>query len=267
MMNRNAQGSRRRLFAVFMMSVVTLPAAAGETAPGWEPGFTFVPYGWLAGMQGEIGSKSADIDPGGDLDLPERVDVRVDDQLQEIGFMFFGEWRGERWHVFFDSVWANVSQDGEISLGNLLPSTDAHAGVDGNVYELAVGYRLFEWSASSMSLYGGARYYDLLVEGHFEGGLLPDGVTVSAAEDWTDAVAGIRWGYRINETWQGLVLADVGAGESDLSWQVFATIAWRFNEWGSVVGGYRYLSLDYETSDYRADISLQGPAIGLSIRF
>ena len=65
----------------------------------------------------------------------------------------------------------------------------------------------------------------------------------------------------------GVVLTDIGVGESDLSWQVFATIAWRFNDWGAVVGGYRYLSLDYETADYKADLSLQGPAIGLSIRF
>ena len=58
-----------------------------------------------------------------------------------------------------------------------------------------------------------------------------------------------------------------GFGESDLTWQVFATIGWRFSDWGSVVGGYRYLSLEYETAEYKADLALYGPAIGLAIRF
>jgi hypothetical protein len=48
---------------------------------------------------------------------------------------------------------------------------------------------------------------------------------------------------------------------------VFATIAWRFSDWGSVVGGYRYLSLDYETEHYKADLALDGPAIGVAFTF
>ena len=244
-----------------------LAAVAQDEAPVWDEGFTLVPYGWLAGMSGEIGTASADVDPGGDLDLPERIDTEVDDELEQIGLMFYGEWRGERWYAFFDSVWANVSQDGELSLSDLLPETQANAGIDGNIYELAAGYRVKEWTSSSLAIYGGARYYDLDAEAHFEGGLLPQGVTVSTAASWTDAVIGARWGYEINEQWQGLVTADAGFGESDLTWQVFATIAWRFSDWGSVVGGYRYLSLDYETAEYKADLALDGPAIGLAIRF
>jgi hypothetical protein len=251
----------------FATVLVSSAASAAEPAPGWEPGFTFVPYGWLAGFKGEIGTSGGDIDPGGGFELPERVDVSVDDELTEIGFMFYGEWRGERWFAFFDSVWANVSQDGVLSLPNLLPSTEAYAGIDGNIYELALGYRLFTLQSSTLSLYGGARYYDIDAEARFEGGLLPQGVTVSSQESWTDGVIGARWGIRFNDKWHGLVLADLGFGESDTSWQLFATVAYRFNDWGSAVVGYRYLSLDYETPDYRADLDLYGPAVGLAIRF
>jgi hypothetical protein len=257
-----------RFLRILLAAPLLAPGAAlAQAAPGWEPGLTLVPYGWLAGMSGEIGTDSADVDPGGGLDLPERVDVTVDGELEQIGFMFYGEWRGERWYAFFDSVWANVSQDGEISLTDLLPATDANAGVDGNVYELAAGYRVRDWTSSSLAIFGGARYYDIDAEAHFEGGLIPDGVTVSTADSWTDAVIGARWAYEINPEWHGLVIADAGFGESDFSWQVFATIAWRFSDWGSVVGGYRYLSLDYETEHYKADLALDGPAIGLAVRF
>lgn len=253
--------------AVACLAVSAMPATADDAVPGWEPGFTFVPYGWLAGIDGEVGSASGDLDPGGDFDLPERVDVSVDGELEEIGFMFFGEWRGERWHAFFDSVWVNVSQGGQIRLGNLLPATEANAGIDGNVYQLALGYRLFEGAATSMSLYGGARYYDIDAEVKLDGGLLPNGVTASTADSWTEGVIGTRWGYRITDSWQGVVLADMGFGESDFTWQVFASISWRFSDRGAIAGGYRYLSLDHETSDFKADLALYGPAVGLAFRF
>lgn len=239
---------------------------AAEIAPGWETGFTFVPYGWLAGFEGEIGSASADIDPGGDIELPERVDVQVDGELEEIGFMFYGEWRGERTFVFFDSVWANVTQDAEIGLG-LLPSSMARAGFDGNVYQLAAGYRMNEWPSQTFSLYGGLRYYDLEATAHFEGGLLPQPVSVTSTGSWTDGVVGARWEYRLAEKWRGHVRADVGFGEEDMSWQVFASVAWRFNGWGALAGGYRWLAIDYEAADYKADLTLQGPAIGIAVRF
>ena len=242
-------------------------AVAAESGPGWEPGYTIVPYGWLAGINGEIGTSSADVDPGDGLTLPDRVDISVDGRLEKIGFMFFGEWRGERWHAFFDSVWANVAQNGRIGLGNILPESSVRAGIDGNIYELAVGYRLFGGARMTGSLYGGARYYDLDAQASFEGGLLPQKVIVSEAGTWTDAVVGTRLGYQLNDSWQGLILADLGFGESDRSWQMFATIGYRFNEWGTIVGGYRYMSLDYDTADYKVDLALHGPAIGVAFGF
>ncbi len=235
---------------------------AEEAAPGWERGFTFVPYGWIAGLDGEIGTQSDAIDPGGD-----RVDVSVDDALEQIGFMFFGEWRGERWLIFFDSVWANVTQDGELNLTNLLPATEVSAGIDGNIYQLSLGYRLFDLDRSTISLYGGARYYDIVAEARFDGTLLPQPLTTTSAQSWTDAVIGARWGIRLNENWHALVLADAGFGESDMTWQMFATLGYRFNDWGSVVFGYRYMSLDYDTPEYLVDLALSGPAIGVALRF
>lgn len=252
-----------RVLCPFLVATLASPAVSAEDgAPGWEPGFTLAPYGWIAGVDGEIGTGSDEIDPGGD-----RIDVSVDDDLEMIGFMFFGEWRGERWHAFFDSVWANVSQDGELGLGNLLPATEVSAGIDGNIFQLSLGYRLFELETSTISLYGGARHYDLEAETRFEGGLLPQPVTTDSAQSWTDAVIGTRWGVRLNASWHALVLADVGFGESDTTWQLFGTLAYRFNDRGSVVFGYRYMSLDYDTPDYRVDLALSGPAIGVALRF
>ncbi len=254
----------RRLFLPLIGLFASTAAMAEDVAPGWQPGFAIAPYGWLAGIDGDIGTASGD---GGDGGLPDFVSVALDDDLDLIGFMFYAEWRGDRWLAFFDSVWANVARDGEIRLAGTLPLAEARAGIDGNVYQLSLAYRLAELGPGTIALYGGARYYDLEADVQFEDGILPQPVMLQGAETWTDAVAGARWDYRLNEKWGGVVLADVGFGESDTSWQLFATVAYRFNERGSVVFGYRYLALDYDTPEYLVDLALSGPAIGVGFRF
>ncbi len=252
------------VFVMLFAGAISLDARAA--APGSEPGFTIAPYGWLAGLDGTVGVPASEIDPGGGIGFLDRVDFEVSDELETIGFMFYGEWRGDRWMAFFDSVWANVSQDADIKLGRLLPASDATAEIDGNVYQLALGYRLVDWERSSLTLYGGARYYDLKVEGEAKGGILPSTIKSSTSRTWTDAVFGARWRYGFGEHWHGWLQADYGVGESKASWQAFATIGYEFS-WGSIESGWRYLSLDYDSNVYRVDLSLSGPFLGAAFSF
>lgn len=232
--------------------------ALRESGP-WENGFTLAPYGWLAGVDGTLGARS------GEEELPPRLDAVVDGDLEQIGFMFYGEWRGDRWLALFDSVWANVDQPGEIRLGQV-PVSGATAEVDGNIYQVGLGYRVTSSSRSFLALYGGARYYDVEVALDVQADILPRPLHTAASQAWTDAVAGLRWSRSLGEHWQAFALVDVGTGQSDLSWQVFATVGYRFS-WGSLQAGYRYLSLDYDGDDYLADISLGGPLAGIAFRF
>jgi hypothetical protein len=55
-------------------------------------------------------------------------------------------------------------------------------------------------------------------------------------------------------------------GGSDLSYQVYGTVAYRIG-WASIAAGYRYMSLDYSTENYKLDMSLKGPMIGLTVHF
>ena len=45
------------------------------------------------------------------------------------------------------------------------------AEIDGNIYQLALGYRLVDWESASLTLYGGARYYDIEVLADAKGGI------------------------------------------------------------------------------------------------
>lgn len=241
-------------------------ARAADSSSAWQPGVTFMPYGWLAGVKGSMGAPSDGIDSDGGLMLPLRIDVSVDDQLDQIGFMFFGEWRGERWMAAFDSVWANVSQAADIKLVEILPESSAEGTIDGNIYQAVVGYRVQDWSNSTLTAYGGLRFYDLEAIIALQGGILPRPLEARTTKRWTDAVIGGRWNTVFNDKWRGFVLADIGVGESDSSWQVFGGVSYRFS-WASLQMGYRYMSLDYNTVDYEVDLSLSGPALGLAFRF
>ena len=65
---------------------------------------------------------------------------------------------------------------------------------------------------------------------------------------------------------QAVASADVGAGGSDLSWQLFGGVGYRFG-WGSVVGGWRHLHVDIEKSGFKLDGALSGPFLGVSLVF
>lgn len=250
--------------AVILFVVACLVRPALADTPGAVPGFTLAPYGWLAGLDGTIGVPGNDFAPG--PNPLDRVDFSVSDELETVGFMFYGEWRGERWMAFFDSVWANVSQDADAKLASFLPASQTSAEIDGNIYQLALGYRLLDWESTSLTLYGGARYYDIEVLADAKGGILPGKIESSTTRKWTDAVFGGLYRLRLTENWHGTLKADYGFGDSNTTWQLFGTLGYGFS-WGSIETGWRHLELDYDSSVYKVDLSLSGPFIGAAFNF
>ncbi len=258
-----------RLSAATAAALVLLTASAGtfaERKTGWQPGITIAPYGWLAGMDGTLGSSSKDINDESPINFPPRLDVSTDEEWTDIGFMLYSEWRGERWTAFFDSVWANVSQDGDVKLGNLLPSSDAEVSFDGNIYQAGIGYLLVDQENTFVTVYGGGRYYDIESEVSARGGILPNKITASTTRTWSDAVFGVRMSHNFGERWKASLMADYGFGDSDSVWQAFGTVGYGFS-WGSIVAGYRHMSLDFETPSYKLDLYLTGPVLGASFTF
>ena len=252
--------------AISIVVILPFDALAEENAGAWERGFTVAPYGWLAGFDGTVGVPSQDIDQAGALGLPLRLDVELNGELEEIGFMFYADWRGERWTVFFDSVWVNVTQAADVSIGQLLPDSVVKATIDGNIYTVAGGYRLKDWQASTLTVYAGPRYYDVEATVDAEGGLLPVPVSATEKRTWTDAVAGLRFGTRLGEDWHLSLSADVGAASSTKSRQAAVYVSYRIKRF-SLVGGYRHLAVDYDRDGLLLDVALSGPLVGMSWRF
>jgi hypothetical protein len=76
------------------------------------------------------------------------------------------------------------------------------------------------------------------------------------------SVASIFW----EGNWFAPYYADVGGGDSKLTWQAMAGVGYAY-KWGDVVLAYRYLSYEQGGNKLLEDVNLGGFALGVNFRF
>ncbi|WP_161827380.1 hypothetical protein [Steroidobacter agaridevorans] len=59
---------------------------------------------------------------------------------------------------------------------------------------------------------------------------------------------------------------DVGTGDSDTTWQASLGLGYAFG-WGDVTVAWRYLDYELKSGAPIADLSLNGPAVGVTFRW
>ena len=82
----------------------------------------------------------------------------------------------------------------------------------------------------------------------------------------SDSIVGVRGQFDINDKWSSLYYADVGAGDSDLTWNVYLGLARQYG-WGELLLAYRHLEYDQGDDSLLQGFSFSGPAIGARFRF
>ena len=98
--------------------------------------------------------------------------------------------------------------------------------------------------------------------------LLPDGSReVGRKDDWWDAAIAVRVVAPFANKWNFAGYADIGAGGSDLTYQLLAGVNWQFGNTLSAKFGYRLLYQDYTKDDIKWDMTTSGVYAGLGIRF
>ncbi|HEU4386486.1 MAG TPA: hypothetical protein VFV34_01730, partial [Blastocatellia bacterium] len=215
----------------------------------------FVPYLWMAGINGRIGIGERVAD----------VDVGFSDVLDQLNFGFMAAFdaRKGKFSLLTDMLYLKVS-DENATPGPLFSSAKVTQKVF--ILEESAGYRVAEKNGASLDVTGGIRYWHLNTRLLFTAGLLPD-IQVEGSKNWVDAIGGLRGRAPISKSWFLFGKTDVGGGGSDLTYQFLGGVGAKFRERFSVLFAYRYLHDKYDSDNFLFDVGIKGPAVGLGIRF
>jgi len=240
--------------AALLATVLAAPAAASAGE------LSITPYVWIPGITGTVGTA------GGDTGLGSRLSVdlnRFSDSLRLGGAMLNMTWRQDRAVVFGDWTYANVRSSADTVVGIVYPTIEAQ--IKGNVLQFFSGYTVMEEGNASLSLFVGARAYDLFAGITYTGATVAD-VKGESSSFWMDAVAGLRLDAHFAEKWLLHLRGDLGSGGSSFTWQGYAVGGYAF-KWGDLVGGYRHLYIDRGEGNVRIQLALSGPFVGAHFTF
>jgi hypothetical protein len=249
-------------------------ALAQEASDDWQ--FSATVYGWFPDIGGNTHFQSG---AGG------TIDVDISTILDHLKMTLQGsfEVRKGRWGAFTDMVYLDVSESGSrtrnLEIDGLPIPASVATAIDFDLKSvfltLASSYRVVASDSATMDLLLGARLatfkpaIDWEFAGNF-GPITPPPLTGSREEsvDQWDAIVGVRGrlGLGADHKWSVPYHFDVGTGDSDLTFQAMAGLAYTFG-WGDLGVAWRYLDYDVESHGPVEDMKFSGPAIGAAFHW
>jgi len=242
--------SRKPLWAVLLiigMMGWTGPACAGEAAGDSDWKFGAELYLWGASI-------------GGTAFTGKNIEVEFDDIIDKLEFAFMGAFAAHKgkWTFLTDVIYMDVSDSNDLS-----PGVEATADLTTWVVTPMVGYNVIQEGMSRLDLLGGARY--LSVEPSIT--VDPPGGGREESQSVWDAVVGARGVVDVAKNLFLVGVLDVGAGDSDLTWQALGGIGYRFKHF-SLVAAYRYMAWDLaDAVKMLDDLEIHGPGLGFQFAF
>ena len=266
-------GSRSALLASLLVGLAPMAANAADDDWKWQATL----YLWLPSIGGETA-----LPPDGD---GPPFDVSTDALLDSLNSIFMGALEVHRgpWGLATDVIYLDL--DGgkkatrDFGLGGAeIPATveaDLNLGLSGWLWSVTGSYAILQREHHSMSVVAGARMLDIeeRLRYSFNGDIssLPlPGRTGSAQAQQTqwDAIAGVKGRASLGAEGQWYVpyYLDVGAGDSNFTWQAMAGLGYSFGA-VEILGVWRYLDYDLGDSKPIEAIDFNGPAVGVTFRF
>ena len=238
------------------------------TADKWQYEFTI--YGWLPSLDGTM---KYDVPPADG----DNVSLDVSDLLDSLNFVFMGTFVAHKNKLSFaaDLIYMDVSNSKSTNVtvgpGPGVPlSVSAGLGLKTWVVTGHVGYEVMQTDKARMAVLGGVRYLDLSADLNIAingpAPPTPPPAYLSGSDDIWDVIVGFKGGIMLNENWYIPYYADIGTGQSNFTWQLYAGIGYKFS-WGDIRLAYRYLEYDQDDDKLVQDLKLYGPQIGIGFRF
>lgn len=244
-------------FLLLVLSLFSVEVYAGccdEPSDEWS--IKFIPYGWFAGVDG-------DVTIGG---VTRSIDADFDDIFDKLNIGLMGRveaWRG-RWGVTGDFLYMDLEAESQIGPVNADVSSELFS------LEFGGGYCVGKWPLGSSETHrhiafdalAGGRY--TRIDNEIELGA-PVGATVSDDEDTVSPYVGGRIRFMVTDRFLISVRGDVGGfdvGDAELLGNLVVGLGYEITDRFSAKVGYRWFFIETEN----ADIEISGPILGVGIR-
>jgi hypothetical protein len=239
----------KRVTAMVLLLAGFASTAAAETSDKWETHLDV--YLWGA----SIGGRTAD---GSDLD------VSFDDLLKnlQMGFMGTVGVRKGKLAMLADLIYLDVSESKSNS-GEFLGQPIEEKGkleLTGWVSTFGAGYSLINDGRNSLDILLAARYLNL--DSTFTFKVDDESRKFDLGGVFWDGVVALNGKTQLGEKWYLAYYADLGAGDSDFTWQTRLGFGYNLKK-HALFFGYRYLDWDFKSGD-RLNVSL--PGLGFQVR-
>jgi opacity protein-like surface antigen len=240
---------------------MTTPPPASAPAGPWFVRIT--PYAWLPSVSGSTRDRGR-----GDRSVPSlSIDKGFSDILGDLDFagMIVGTVRYERIGLLVDLDYISLTVDGNLP-GRF--RTRYHTNLEAVLSTVGVTARVVDEPKLGVDLLVGARILGLWVDSDFKGqGRFGLSRGFSDSATIVDGLVGVRASVELGDGFSLLGYADIGAGNSDLTWQVLGAVEYSFSNSVSGAIGYRYLGYDFGGHAPLDDLALYGPILGVTFRF
>lgn len=262
--------ARKYVAAAFLSTMAGMTQAAD-----WK--FSLTPYLWLPNIEAH-GATDSPPDSGGGEPSYEIGPADYFELLNMV-VMLGGEARRDNWSLRTDVIYIDFSDEraavktvtgpgGEVEIPLNAGTSASFSALE---VQATLGYWVVDRPGVAVEIFGGVRYLDIKLEldWEFDGplDLLPESGHVEQSTGPLDAIVGANARFALgNGKWYMPLHADIGAGDSSLTWQLAAGVGYSFS-WGDVLLVYRHLELEKDPVDLVEKMRLSGPAIGASFRF
>jgi hypothetical protein len=201
----------------------------------------------------------------------EDLDLSFSDILDNLNFTFMGTLGAQKgkWGFLADVIYMDLEDGINYSPGPLERLDVTSIGMKSWVVTPMVTYRVMESDQLDLDLLAGARYLYIKIPIDYTTPLLGPGSTSRSNDVW-DGIVGARGTYDLNEKWFMQGHLDVGTGDTEVTWQAFAGVGYKYENF-DLIAGYRHLEWDFDNGDTGGDrlndLSMSGPIIGAKFNF
>jgi len=257
------------LALALVASVACAPQASSQETTSGEWEFEIIPYFWMAGLSGDATIKGSDSHVSmSSGDVRDKLDFGAQAHLEA---------RRDKWGIFFDFTYLDMSQDGQLEDPNVGPVND-NVGFQEWLIELGGRYQLATRPLEKkrvifLDALGGGRYWYMNADFATTDPRFDSSFDRSASENWFDPFVGLRLGANLTKSLLLVSRGDVGGlgVGSKFSWNASVVIGYSIPRQVSAWMGYRALAVDYENGSgderFALDMTMYGPMIGVGFYF